>query len=79
MQWLESTFANRFNRFRDERGHLFQSRYKALLDVSNGWLAPQLDIGSAAYVSKHLGLTRRKPAEPIPTLLELLNQGEGEA
>lgn len=31
MQWLESTFANRFNRLRDERGHLFQSRYKALL------------------------------------------------
>ncbi len=31
MQWLESTYANRFNRFRDEWGHLFQSRYKALL------------------------------------------------
>lgn len=31
MQWLESTYANRFNRFRNERGHLFQSRYKALL------------------------------------------------
>ncbi len=31
MQWLQSTFATRFNRFRDERGHLFQGRYKALL------------------------------------------------
>lgn len=31
MQWLQSTFANRFNRFRDERGHLFQGRYKALV------------------------------------------------
>lgn len=31
MQWLESTFANRFNRFRREQGHLFQSRYKSLL------------------------------------------------
>lgn len=31
MQWLQSTFANRFNRLRKERGHLFQSRYKALL------------------------------------------------
>jgi putative transposase len=31
MQWLQATFANRFNRFRDERGHLFQSRYKSLL------------------------------------------------
>jgi putative transposase len=31
MQWLQSTFANRFNRFRQEHGHLFQSRYKSLL------------------------------------------------
>ena len=30
MQWLQSTFANRFNRLRKECGHLFQSRYKAL-------------------------------------------------
>jgi len=31
MQWLQATFANRFNRLRGERGHLFQGRYKALL------------------------------------------------
>ena len=31
MHWLQTTFANRFNRFRGERGHLFQGRYKALL------------------------------------------------
>jgi len=31
MHWLECTFATRFNRLRDERGHLFQGRYKALL------------------------------------------------
>ena len=31
MQWLQSTFANRFNQLRGERGHLFQGRYKALL------------------------------------------------
>ncbi len=30
IQWLESTFAARFNRFRDEHGHLFQGRYKAI-------------------------------------------------
>jgi putative transposase len=30
MRWLQSTFAIRFNRLRDERGHLFQGRYKAL-------------------------------------------------
>jgi hypothetical protein len=31
MHWLQSTFATRFNRFRDERGHLFQGRYQAIL------------------------------------------------
>ena len=31
MQWLQSTFANRFNRFVGDRGHVFQGRYKALL------------------------------------------------
>ena len=40
-------------------------------DVSNGWLAQRLDMGSAAYVSKHLGLTRRKPSPHITSLLEL--------
>ncbi len=36
MQWLQSTFANRFNRFRDERGHLFQGRFKAILVEEGG-------------------------------------------
>ena len=31
MQGLQSTFANRFNKLRGERGHLFQGRYKSLL------------------------------------------------
>lgn len=31
MQLLQATFANRFNRLRGERGHLFQGRYKSLL------------------------------------------------
>lgn len=31
MQWLQATFANRFNHLRGERGHLFQGRYKGLL------------------------------------------------
>lgn len=31
MHWLQGTFATRFNRFRSERGHLFQGRYHALL------------------------------------------------
>jgi len=31
MKWLQSTFANRFNRFRKANGHVFQGRYKAIL------------------------------------------------
>jgi hypothetical protein len=31
MHWLQSTFATRFNRLRNERGHLFQGRYQAIL------------------------------------------------
>lgn len=31
MHWLQVTFATRFNKFRDERGHVFQGRYKAIL------------------------------------------------
>jgi len=31
MQWLQSTYANRFNRFRGEHGHVFQGRYQAIL------------------------------------------------
>jgi len=31
MRWLQATFSVRFNRFRDERGHVFQGRYKAIL------------------------------------------------
>jgi REP element-mobilizing transposase RayT len=31
MKWLQSTFANRFNRFRKINGHVFQGRYNAIL------------------------------------------------
>lgn len=31
MRWLQSTYAMRFNRYRQERGHLFQGRFKALI------------------------------------------------
>jgi hypothetical protein len=32
---------------------------KETTDVSNTWLAERLDMGSAFYVSKHVGLLRR--------------------
>lgn len=31
MHWLQSTFSTRFNRFRDERGHLFQGRFTSAI------------------------------------------------
>ena len=31
MRWLQSVYANRYNRFRRESGHLFQGRFKSLL------------------------------------------------
>jgi len=36
MQWLQATFANRFNKLRGARGHLFQGRYKSLLVEEGG-------------------------------------------
>lgn len=40
MRWLQGTFSVRFNRMRDERGHLFQGRYKSLLVDPEGGLGP---------------------------------------
>ena len=31
VHWLQGTYANRFNRSRSQKGHLFQGRYKAIL------------------------------------------------
>ncbi len=46
MKWLQSTFANRFNRYRKENGHVFQGRYKAIL----------LDFDAVAAVSHYIHL-----------------------
>jgi putative transposase len=40
MRWLQGTFATRFNRLRQERGHLFQGRYKSLVVDPEGGLGP---------------------------------------
>ena len=47
MRWLQSVFANRFNRFRKESGHLFQGRFKSLVvEDSNrlAWLAHYIHL-----------------------------------
>jgi len=40
MRWLQGTFAVRFNWLRQERGHLFQGRYKSLIVDPGGGLGP---------------------------------------
>jgi len=38
MQWLQTTFSVRFNRYRKESGHVFQGRYKAIVVEPGGAL-----------------------------------------
>jgi putative transposase len=57
MHWLQGTMAVRFNRFRNERGHLFQGRYKAMPIEDAAALARVVD-----YI--HLNPVRAKVVEP---------------
>jgi putative transposase len=43
MRWLQATFANRFNRYRKESGHLFQGRFKSLVVESGQPLLTQVN------------------------------------
>ena len=60
MHWLQSTYGTRFNRFRNEQGHLFQGRYHAGLIEDFKVLGHVVD-----YV--HLNPVRAKivPAEQV--------------
>ncbi len=42
MKWLQSTFANRYHRFRKVHGKLFQGRYKSLIVEQDGYLGALL-------------------------------------
>lgn len=57
MHWLQSTWATRFNRFRRERGHLFQGRYQAVLIEDDSALGRVVD-----YI--HLNPVRAKIVPP---------------
>jgi len=62
MRWLQGTFAVRFNRLRDERGHLFQGRYKSLaVDPADG-------LGALCHYI-HLNPVRAK-LRPVTELAE---------
>ncbi|MDB6167874.1 MAG: hypothetical protein JWM88_738 [Verrucomicrobia bacterium] len=43
VHWLQSTFGNRFNRFRGENGRAFQGRYKSVLVEAGEHLADLVD------------------------------------
>jgi putative transposase len=43
MQWLQGTFANRFNRIVQSRGHVFQGRFKSLIVERDEYLGALLD------------------------------------
>jgi len=60
MRWLQSTWANRFNRYRKETGKLFQGRFKSLIVDEENHLGSLLD-----YV--HLNPVRTK-IQDIETL-----------
>lgn len=57
MHWLQSTWATRFNRFWQERGHLFQGRYQAVLIEDDAALGRVVD-----YI--HLNPVRAKIVPP---------------
>ena len=73
MRWLQGTFSVRFNRLRDERGHLFQGRYKSLMvDPADG-------LGALCHYI-HLNAVRAKicstaqlPEWPWSSLAWLMN------
>ena len=50
MRWLQSVFANRFNRYRKEKGRLFQGRFKSIAveDWNRlGWLCHYIHLNPA--------------------------------
>ena len=57
MKWLQATFANRFNRFRKELGHVFQGRYQAIV------LEDAYALGSVCHYI-HLNPVRAKIVSP---------------
>lgn len=61
MRWLQGTFSTRFNRLRNERGHLFQGRYKSLLVDPDGGLGPLCH-----YIHLNPVRAKMKPVAALP-------------
>lgn len=54
MHWLQSTFATRFNRLQQERGHLFQGRYQSLVIEDVAALSSVVDYIHLNPVRAHI-------------------------
>lgn len=61
MRWLQGTFSTRFNRLRQERGHLFQGRYQSLIVDPDGGLGPLCH-----YIHLNPVRARLRPVEQLP-------------
>ena len=54
MQWLLSTFATRFNRFRKESGHVFQGRYRYVVAPTRASAGRMFDYVHLNHIRKGL-------------------------
>ena len=76
MRWLQGTFAVRFNRFREERGHLFQGRYKSLLVDPDEGLGPLCHYIQLNPVRAKLRAVTDLPGYPWTSLRWLMQPKE---
>ncbi len=68
MRWLQGTFSIRFNRLRQERGHVFQGRYKSLLVDPDGGLGSLCHYIHLNPVRAHLRRVEQLPEWPWSSL-----------
>jgi len=62
VHWLQSAFGNRFNRFRQRRGHAFRGRYRAIL------------VESGVHVARLVDYIHLKPVRAGVVVLDQLAQ-----
>ena len=73
MRWLQGTFSTRFNRMRNERGHLFQGRYKSLIVDPDDGLGPLCHYIHLNPVRAKLRSVADLPAYPWTSLHWLMD------
>ena len=73
MRWLQGTFSSRYNRFRAERGHLFQGRYQSLLVDPAGGLGPLCHYIHLNAVRANLRPVEQLSAWPWSSFAWLMN------